>query len=624
MPIRPLSPLLVNQIAAGEVIERPASVVKELVENAIDAQATRVDVVIERGGRDLIRVSDDGQGIPLGELMLAISPHATSKIAVVEDLDAIGTMGFRGEALASIASVSRLSVLSRPRGLDSGGRVEVEAGQGDEPRPAGGAVGTTVTVANLFFNTPARRKFLRTDQTESARVTEVVQSLALAHPAIAFTLAVDGRTRLEVPATSVPRQRALAVLGPELEEELVEVRGEGGGIRLWGLAGRPGIARGTTRHIRVYLNGRPIADRAVTHAIREAYRGLIAPDRSPTIVLMLEIDPAQVDVNVHPAKAEVRFRQPSTVHRLVRGVLSEALAGADLVAEYHLPDRASSPPPAPFGSGGGAGAGGAGSAARTRQLLESFHQLDRSAKGFVYGEVKEALRAEAPDLLPAELVGPASERAAGHAAGHAMVTEEVSPPAAASVTEVLQVHERYLVTQDEQGMVIIDQHALHERVMFERIKQRLAAGNLEGQRLLMPATLEVDDEERLEDLQRLQPMLRRIGIEAEPIGPRAVAIHAFTSLLFERSVEPVAFLSDLLRRAPQLAADADPEAALQEVLDMMSCKAAIKAGDALTTEELQNLLRYREQVERSSRCPHGRPTTLRLSLDDLDRQFGRR
>ena len=571
--IRKLPQLVVNQIAAGEVVERPASVVKELVENAIDASATRIEITVDNGGRELIRVTDNGAGIPFDELELAVAPHATSKIVTTDDLNAITTLGFRGEALASIASVSRVTLQSRVPGAGEGGRIDVEGGRGDAPRPAPGAPGTTVTVRNLFFNTPARRKFLRAESTESARIVQAVEALALGHPHIAFGLQANRRQVLRLPADQTHRQRMLDVLGREHEEALLPLHADDGGIILRGLVGLPEIARGTARHQRVFLHGRSIADRSIAHAIREAYRGLIEPARYPTIVLFLEIDPGQVDVNVHPTKAEVRFRNPSLVHQAVLTAVRGCLAEADLTPEYQLQHAA---------------------AASTTRFVEQFRRLDPVQKGFVYSEVKQALADETLDILPT--LRPA--------------------------TDVLQVHCKYLVTQDAQGLLIIDQHALHERVMFETLLAAVARGNLESQRLLMPAMIEIDPAQ-LELLDALRPLLVRIGIEAEPAGPAAVAVHAFSSLLIERRVEPAEFIGDLLDKAASEGFGNDPEAALHETLDMMACKAAVKAGDRLSEKEIADLLEHRDAVERSSNCPHGRPTTLRLTIKDLDRQFGR-
>jgi len=643
MPIRRLPALLVNQIAAGEVIERPASVVKELVENAIDARAARIDVEIEDGGRELIRVSDDGVGIPPAELELAIAPHATSKIEKQEDLDAIATMGFRGEALASIASVSRLSLLSRPRSEPSGALIEAEGDVVHAAKPAAASVGTVVTVRNLFFNTPARRKFLKTDVTEASRIAEMIESIALAHPRIAFTLRSKERLVIDLASTDSPKRRALDVLGRELDGQMLEVSADDTterGLSLWGLIGRPEIARANATHQRLYLNGRPIRDRALQHALREAYRGLIEPGRYPTLLLFIEMDPRQVDVNVHPTKAEVRFRNQQAVHGSVLHAVRRRLREADLTPSIDLSRAAGS------GEGSGAGAAallrslppaefGRGTAVTgamalrevpphadpARAFVEFFHRLDPKQKGFVYGEVRDALaREDAGFALDAPRTP--SVGVTGEAARMAAPAPAPTLPVAERAAEILQIHSSYIVTQDEHGIVIIDQHALHERVMFEKLIARLAQGDLESQRMLMPEVVEVD-RGALARLDDLRPLLERLGIEAAPIGPDTLAVHAFPSFLFDRNVEVGPFMKELLERAAEGALGASPEAALSEVLDMMACKAAVKAGDHLSPEELRELLRYRDTVDRSSNCPHGRPTTLRLSIQDLDRQFGR-
>jgi DNA mismatch repair protein MutL len=640
MPIRTLPPLLVNQIAAGEVIERPASVVKELIENSLDAGATRIDVTIENGGIDLIQVADNGSGIPSDELPLAIAPHATSKLASADDLASIATLGFRGEALASIASVSRLSIVSRTAAQAEGGIIETEGDITRPPRPHGSPVGTTITVRNLFFNTPARRKFLRTEQTEAMRISEVVQHLAMAHPSVSFALRAGDRSVLEAPPAQSPRDRVLALLGPELSPDMLELSVDDRGLRLWGMIGTPEIARGTARHQRIFLNGRLIADRSTSHAIKEAYRGLTEPDRWPVVVLCIGIDPSQVDVNVHPTKSEVRFRNQAAVHGAVLAAVRQRLREADLIPAISLSD--------PSGSGGSGAssshlplragsmieplpamrpAASSPSQPSRSEFVEYFRRLDPMQKGFVYGEVRQALAEVSPELLERD----ASQSTNG---GHHDELPSVRP-----VSEIMQVHASYIVTKDEQGLLIIDQHALHERIMFEKLKAQLTkatqltqvtggpgvqerGGSLESQRLLMPATLELEPAQ-LELLGELRSTLQRLGIEVESIGPRSVGVHAFTSLLFSRGVEPAEFLRDLLDRAARHGINHDPEAALHEVLDMMACKAAIKAGDRLSHAEIADLLRQRESVERSSNCPHGRPTTLRLTIRDLDRQFGR-
>ncbi len=613
MPIRPLSPLLVNQIAAGEVIERPASIVKELVDNALDAGATRIRIDIEEGGKELVRVADDGVGIAADELAMALSAHATSKIAAPDDLEAIATLGFRGEALASIASVSRLRLTSRRPDAEAGAVIDAAGDQRSGARPTGCAAGTVVEVRNLFHNTPARRKFLRGVQTEFTHVSELVQRQAIAHPALGFSLTHNGRAVLDLPPGQTQGQRAFAVLGEDLREAMLEFESAERGMKLWGLAGLPAIARATARHQYLYVNRRPIRDRNLAHALREAYRGLIEPTRQPTVVLFVELDPTAVDVNVHPAKAEVRFADANAVHGQVLATIRQRLLGADLTPRAELGGK-----PHAFNLTGvapqlnGAAAGPAPNVADVDSFVDYFRRMDTNQKGFVYQQVREELGiADAADDAgadtPQEL--------------------DFTPPGSHAVQPaprpVLQVHNAYIVTQDEQGIVIIDQHALHERMMFQALLDRIEAnGRLESQRLLTPVTLSAAGND-LATLDRLGPLLERLGIEAAPIGPNTIGIHAFASLLFDRQVEPGAFLRELLDRADDDRFNPSAEAALHETLDMMSCKAAVKAGDALDPAELTELLKRMNDVERVSNCPHGRPTTVRLTLRDLEKHFKR-
>ncbi len=641
MAIRKLSPLLISQIAAGEVIERPASVVKELAENSLDAGATRLEIAITDGGREMIRISDDGDGIVADELPLAVTAHATSKITEPSELASIGSMGFRGEALASIASVSRVRITSRRRDDDAAATIDASGDTISQVRPASGSPGTVIEVRDLFFNTPARRKFMRAAPTEFGYIRDLVQRLAMAHRDVRFLLTHNERKVLDLPPHDEARRRCAAILGNDLDDALLEFEHrdppERGGAAIWGLAGLPSIARATSKFQYVYLNGRPIKDRGLMHAIKEAYRGLMPPDRFPVAVIFLDIDPHAFDVNVHPAKTEVRFYEPSRLHGLVLSSLRQRLLGADLTPTMAMPS----------GGGGRFGASyGSNQSGETADpaiqspgaFVDYFKRMDPSNKGFVFDQVRKAMD-DAGQLDDTPLLLNESNNATNNASGspsdseaHADsitsgTTSTVMPPAL-QPTPILQVHKSYLVTQDEQGMVIIDQHALHERVMFEQLRERVIGQNktLESQRLLMPAMFDAGGDPS-GTLEELQPLLEKIGIEAEPAGPTTIAIHAFPSFLFERRVEPIAFMTELIDRAESGAFDLTntraQEAALHEVLDMMACKAAVKAGDRLQGEELAALLAMRETIERSSNCPHGRPTTIRLTLHDLEKQFGR-
>jgi DNA mismatch repair protein MutL len=616
-PIRRLDPLLVNQIAAGEVVDRPASVVKELVENALDAGATRIAIDIERGGIELIRVSDNGCGMAPDQLPLAITPHATSKVATPEDLEAIATMGFRGEALASIASVSRFSIRSRSGACEAASIIEIAGADQSPVQPASGAIGTVVSVRNLFFNTPARRKFLRTPQTEQNRCADVVRSLAAANPSIAFTLSCDGKSLVDLPANQSPRNRGLAILGKELESQLIEVHADSfddaRGIALWGLVGLPAIARGSNKSQHVFLNGRPVRDKTIAHAIKESYRGLMEHTRHATALLMIEMDPSAIDVNVHPAKAEVRFRDSSLVHSVVLRAIREALRGADLT-------------PGVGADGGGPidreGLGPASDHPGAAQFRDYFtRQVPAMTGGKLnYEALRDALErpTDPPSEPPAQAGGPApspEDASSPDQTGHPLGVPLPANP-------VLQVHKSYLVTQDQEGVVIIDQHALHERAMFELLLARIDQGNLESQRLLTPAVVQVSSGQ-MEKLSVLNALFARVGVEAEPIGPSSIAVHAFPTFLFDKGVEPEPFVREIFEKAEAGGFSPTSEEALHTVLDMMSCKAAIKAGDAMSSDELAALVRIREQIERSSSCPHGRPTSVRLTIRQLERLFHR-
>ncbi|MEY4119106.1 MAG: mismatch repair protein MutL [Planctomycetota bacterium] len=591
MPIRVLPPELINQIAAGEVVERPASVVKELVENSLDAGARRVFVEIEGGGADLVRVTDDGAGIPAEELPLAVAAHATSKVATSDDLAAIHTFGFRGEALASIASVSRFRMVSCQHGASAGAEIEVEGGAIRGPRPAPARPGTVIEVRTLFVNVPARRKFLKSDAAETARVTETIEAIALAHPHVSFELRSNGRKLLDLAPTDEPAKRTLDVLGKELEPELLEFEErypELGGLVVRGFAGKPSVARPSARAIRIHLNGRPIADRTVLHAVREAYRGLLDPARTPTVALILELDPREVDVNVHPQKSEVRFRAQSAIHSAVRRSIERALRAANLVPHF-VPDAFkaaggthAAPPRAPlFGSG-----------------------LPATASGSTDFTEFAALAA-ATMSEPKPAVGGASDDAA-----------------LGAEFPYIQLLSGFLVTEDADGVVIVDQHALHERAMFAMFMERLERGALESQRLLVPIVLERSARE-VEILAEIEPLLARLGLSARPFGPRSVAVEAVPTLLHTRNADAAEFVGDLLAKAVEHGSLLSLEAALHEVVDMMSCKAAVKAGDSLGPQEIRDLLRMRESVERAASCPHGRPTSIRIPRSELERRFGR-
>jgi DNA mismatch repair protein MutL len=577
---------LVNRIAAGEVIERPASVVKEIVENSIDAGATHITVEIEDGGRALIRVIDDGCGIPVNELPLAFAEHATNKLQTDDDLFRIATMGFRGEALASIGAVSQARLLSRTSDQPLAYEVCDRGGLIDQPQAAAGNVGTVVEVRNLFFNTPARRKFLKGSATEFGHISEALLRLAVPHPEISFQLSHNGRPALQLPSDT-PRRRWLSAWPEDFAELGLPIEVRDAEIALVGLIGLPELARPVAKHQFFFLNGRPIRDRFIQHALREAYRGLTEPGRHPAAILLISIPPQDVDVNVHPTKSEVRFRDSSRIHGLILSSVREKLLGSDLA-----PSAIATPSftPSPANS----------EHVELRQRLAEFF--------------KSAL----PDSS-----APAAPWSASSPSPAPLSPVPLSSPPLSPVPlshSAIQLHNSYLVAESEDGLIIIDQHALHERIMYEDLLARLSRGPLESQRLLIPLPIPASARQQ-ELLEQIQPLLARLGIEASSIGPDAIAVHAFPSFL-ER-LDPADFLGELLERGEQEALDLNHEELLHEVLDMMACKAAVKAGDPLSPAEVDALLARRHLIDRSSNCPHGRPTTLRLTLHDLEKQFKR-
>jgi DNA mismatch repair protein MutL len=655
--IQQLSPSLVNRIAAGEVIERPAAVVKELVENALDAGAASIVVEAEDGGRAAIRVIDDGAGIPPEDLLLAFAAHATSKLSSDEDLFRISTLGFRGEALASIGSVSHARILSRTAASEAAYELQNRGGELGDVQAAAGNAGTVVEVRNLFFNTPARRKFIKGTATEFGHISETVLRLALPHPRVAFRLLHNGRVALDLPAAE-PNERLLAAWPKEFHDLRLSVDAGDVEVHLRGMVGLPELSRPTARYQYLYLNGRHIRDRYIQHALREAYRGLTEPGRHPAAVLMLEMPPGDVDVNVHPTKAEVRFRDGGRVHGLVMSAVREKLLGSDLTplaaprsAQDDLPQQelrqklaaffkqqlpaeaiATMTPPGepqlpmmtPAGVGPPAGSSPQvpamdwaarpvpASATNEFSLPSRRSFLPQDGQGYSGSSLDDA--SHAPPSAPAQPVSPANPAAVS------VPAMSPSNPSNAAAPPAIQLHNSYLVAQSDDGLVIIDQHALHERIMYEELLARVSRGPLESQRLLIPQVIEASANQ-IAMLEQVQTLLGRLGIEVSPFGPGTVAVHAFPSFLGR--LDPLEFVCELLERGEQELLDMHEEEMLHEVLDMMACKAAVKAGDPLSAAEIEALLARREGVERASNCPHGRPTTLRLSLRDLEKQFKR-
>ena len=656
--IRILPEQLVNQIAAGEVIERPASVVKELLENAIDAQAARIRIELQDAGKKLIRTSDDGTGMPAAEAPLALASHATSKISSAQDLEGITSLGFRGEALASIASVADVRLLTRTADALEATEVAVSAGKAEPPRPTSGPVGTTLEVRNLFRYVPARRKFLKTDATEMGHITEQVTRVALAYPAVHLSVTHNGRSVYELPPTDSVRGRLAVFFGEDLAQSLLEVASNEPAGRLWGLIGPPHLARATAATQYLFINGRYVRDRGLAHALREAYRGLLEGSRQPVAFLFLTVPPDRVDVNVHPTKIEVRLRDGHLLYGQVLAAVRGRLLGPGITPHLapipSAPGRhlapgeytggSASPSPAagehlaPGEYTGGstspspaAGASAAAREARIREAVADFlHSPQAAAQGRLplAGRTHETAGSGAHPAAPTapSVYSPGAKDAPGAPADEARKGAAEAPAAASAAgkplapVRAMQLHNTYLVAETPDGILIVDQHALHERILFEDIMARLASGPLESQRLLLPVTLSVTDRE-MAAVEEHQEALGHLGIEAAALGPRSVGIHAFPTLL-ERA-DPAGVLRDFLAWA--MAVDAPPS--LRQVLEKLAhvaaCRAAVKAGDPLKREEIEALLARRAAGDLAATCPHGRPTALVLSKSDLEKQFGR-
>ncbi|MDM8007656.1 MAG: DNA mismatch repair endonuclease MutL [Phycisphaerae bacterium] len=637
--IHVLPDLLVNKIAAGEVIERPASVVKELIENSLDAGAKRIEVTIEQGGRKLIRVADDGGGMDVDDLALAVQPHATSKITREEDLFGIRTMGFRGEALPSIGAVSQLRIVSRQPSSDAAHEIRVTADRIELVTAASGPVGTTVEIRELFFNVPARQKFLRTPQTEMGHITEQLARIALVYPQIEFRLTHNGRPVHQLrPAGSV-RERIADFFGKEMSDSLLEVARDERGLKIHGYVGRPSDSRSSARWQYFFLNGRYIRDRFVGHAVREAYRGLMEAHRYPVVFLALELPPDSVDVNVHPTKIEVRWRDSNMLYSQILSVIRDRFLNTDLTPGLMAVRSPQIADPTGEFSGelldaGDTATTGTDSEAerRHREIRDSiadfFKRNPRPASpGF--GE-PPAIRSEYGAASPIAAYQPVGTVDPG---GMVESTEPpgLLPPGPPSrlgegepdridLGTVLQVHRSYLVAETADGLVIIDQHALHERILFEQLSQEITRGPLESQRLLLPDMIDVAPDQ-VAVIEAHADTLAKLGFEMTPYGPSTIAVHAVPSIL--RPERVTAFVRDMLDRLAVRSGPATGEILINDLLSMMACKAAVKAGDPLDPAEIRSLLSKRHHVERSTNCPHGRPTSLRFTLRDLERQFKR-
>lgn len=623
--IQLLSPRLANQIAAGEVVERPASVIKELLENCLDAGAKRIDVEVEQGGVKLLRVRDDGGGIPADDLPLALARHATSKIRELEDLERVMSLGFRGEALASISSVSRLTMTSRTADAEQAWQVETE-GRDMQPRvqPAAHPVGTSVEVRDLFFNTPARRKFLRAEKTEFDHLQEVIKRLALARFDVAFHLRHNGKTILSLHEAKDEASRARrvgAVCSPGFLEQALPIEVERNGLHLWGWVGLPTFSRSQPDLQYFYVNGRMVRDKLVAHAVRQAYRDVLYNGRHPTFVLFFEVDPAVVDVNVHPTKHEVRFRDSRMVHDFLYGTLHRALAEV-------RPDDQLAPPGAttltvqrPTGQEAGE-FGPQGEMRLSETVLEApvaarAWQPGSSSGGSGGGYSYPQSRPEMPPLQEAQgtykaYFAPLPEQSAPQSLPES--TQDV-PPLGYALAQLKGI---YILAENAHGLVLVDMHAAHERITYERLKTAMACEGLRGQPLLVPESIAVSEREA-DCAEEHSGWFSKLGFELQRLGPETLAIRQIPALL--KQAEATQLVRDVLADLLEYGTSDRIQAHLNELLGTMACHGAVRANRRLTLPEMNALLRDMETTERSGQCNHGRPTWTQLGLDELDKLF---
>lgn len=698
--IRQLSQSLINKIAAGEVIERPASVVKELLENSVDAGATEVELAIEGGGIELIRISDNGCGISEDQITLAVASHATSKLESADDLFDVHTLGFRGEALASISEVSHLNLKTRTAESDSGAEISVRGGEATPILPVGCPVGTTIEVRHLFFNTPVRKKFLKTPQTEAGHITEAFTRIALAFPQVQMKMTSGSRTVFDLPATDSWKERVRSFFGDEIADALIAVESQSEHASLTGYVADPSVSRSNNRMQYLFLNGRHIKDRSLQHALGEAYRGLLMVGRFPICFLRLELPPAMVDVNVHPTKMEVRFQESGKLYSQLLRTLRHEFLTSDLTARArHVPGPtpsglrpgstgqavsssssshalgSDSPSARPPGAGGGnpsthikdrsqvadderwqAHADQMTQVSPSLNLPDTIPpfkpfsdanprtglpQTERPGIAHTPGDGSVATptdHSRSPHAHSSDSIGrldashlqtdasdwrqPSENNAASNIQGEhdpdSMRGDGDSAPSSSHLG--FQVHQRYLVTQDENGMVLIDQHALHERILYERFRAKLESKTLETQKLLVPEPLDLTPSERAAALDSRE-LLAEIGIEIEPFGGDTVLMTSYPAMLAK--MRPAEVMRQVLE--PLMSGGNKPSARdiIDELLNMFACKAAIKAGDKLAAEEITALLEQRHLYHDTHHCPHGRPTALFFSREQLDKMFGR-
>jgi len=599
--IRQLANSVVSKIAAGEVIERPASVVKELLENSVDAGSSRIEIEVEQGGADLIRVVDNGCGILPEDLALAFANHATSKLATADDLFAVHTLGFRGEALASVSSVAQVMLQSRAPEQPLGAEISCHGGEMSEARAWNGSIGTRIEVRHLFYNTPVRRKFLRTASTEIGHVSENFTRVALAKPHLHLTLRHNDKIVYEVPAKATLMERIRLFFGGEVADQLYAIDARHGPAHLYGFIANPVCERGNARQQYLFLNGRWIRDRSLGHALQEGYRGLLMTGRYAVAFLYLELPPDLVDVNVHPTKAEVRFRDAQALYSFILSTVRDRLRAENLTARMR--------PPSVFGN-----------------TVPLFQPRPSEASGSLFGGgareepnrvvsdqwpvVSERKQSGIEPVAPAPTVSPQEDASP--------LAPRPSPLAPHSRT--LQLHNAYLVLETADGMLIVDQHALHERILFEQLREKLQTGTLETQQLLIPEQVELSAEQAARTLEH-RDQLAELGLGVEDFGGGTVLVTSYPTLLARRS--PTEILRGVVDHLTNKGRVPTREQFLSEIMSLMACHAAVRSGDPLSAEEIDALVAMRHFAQDAHHCPHGRPTALLFTRQDLDRQFRR-
>ncbi len=591
---------MINLIAAGEVIERPASVVKELMENSIDAGACRIIVKVEDGGRKLISVTDDGAGMSSADMERAFQPHATSKLATPEDLQKIGTLGFRGEALASISSIAKVDAVTRMKDSEAGHSVEIDYGKMGEVAPANCDYGTTIEIRNLFYKTPARRKFLRSPNTELNHIKKCFTRIALANCQLELILMSNGREVYRLDRNQPLRMRIRDLFSERISENLLETESREKDTRIRAFLGLPDIAAGNSKYQYIFLNGRFIRDKSLSHAVREAYRGSIEPGRYPVVFIFMEMPSDKFDVNVHPTKIEVRFYNPNLIYSQVLGTLREKILSSDMDVKGRFIETEDTVKKKEFDN-------------EIKNAIDGFLKKQRASTSQPRFEFKNEVKGTGKRQI-----------------GKQRRSSQINRRTSSDITEgkeaheqgknFLQVHDSFIIVESDEGFSIVDQHALHERVIYQKLKDNVHEGRLESQKLLIPESFNVSDFEE-ELIEENREIFEKLGIELDSFGPGSLAVQSFPVLLSKAS--PAEVVKELLEMLEDSDRNYDHEKLLDEVLHMAACKAAIKAGQHLSRSEVEELLEMKMSTDFSSRCPHGRPTVLNFSLDDLRKQFKR-